>query len=189
MPFADVEKNLQYIKMKDPRLGEAIKGLLDGLTTVAQQSNTSPSALPTAPPPVNAVSVAAQNGHMTVSVSDANQVFRDIHYYAEHSDNPQFAAGTVQVVHMGHSRNSVPIPIGNQTRYVRVYSAYGLGPPSSPVYHGSQGQPKAVAGGGSDSGPAFLPSQGSGTGAAGQALQGPGVQPFRSPTGKSPIRS
>jgi hypothetical protein len=186
MPFSDIEKNLNYIKQKDARLGEAIKGLLDGLMSVASQSNTSPQQPPSAPPPVNGVSVAARNGQMTISVTDTNQVYRDIHYYAEHADNPQFQ--NPQIVHMGHSRNSLPIPIGNQTRYVRVYSSYGLGPPSAPVYHGSQAQPLPVAGGGADAGPSFLPSQGSGTGPTGVGLQGPGVQPFRSTTGKPPVR-
>ena len=184
MPFSDVEKNLQYIKTKDVRLYEAVKGLLDGLNTVAQQTNAATSGQPVAPPPVNGVSVTGANGHLTVSIHDSNTIYRGIGYFAEHADNPQFT--NPQIVPMADARN-VTIPVGNQTRYVRVYSSYPFSPPSQAVYHGGA-QPIGVNGGGADSGPSFLPSQGSGTGIAGQGLQGPGQNQFRSPNGIPPVR-
>jgi hypothetical protein len=87
-----------------------------------------------------------------------------------------------------HDSRNISIPVGNQARYVRVFSSYSESAPSAPVYHGGAASPKAVNGGGSGPGPAFLPSQGSGTGAAGQGLSGPGPVPFRSATGAPPTR-
>lgn len=179
-------RNLDYLKSKDVRLYEALSDIIGGVDTHGQQANLNATGQPIPPPQVNGVRATAQNGHMTVAITDNNQIYSGIQYFVEHADNPQFT--NPQIVHLGDRRNSDPIYVGNQTRYVRAYSSYPFSAPSQAVYHGLKTQPTAVAGGGSDSGPAFLPSQGSGTGGAGQGLQGPGQFPFRSANGKPPIR-
>lgn len=177
-------RNLDYLKSKDIRLHETITDLIKGIGTIEQQVSGNANGNPAAPPAVNGVQVTAANGYLHVAITDNNQIYRGVKYFAEHADNPQFT--NPQIVPMGDSRNTT-IAVGNQTRYVRVYSAYPFSPPSAPVYHGGS-QPIGVNGGGADSGPNFLASQGSGTGAAGQGLTGPGQTAFRSPTGKPPIR-
>ncbi len=186
-------KNSAYIRSlasKDfpdlgARLYEALNDLASQMATTQQQTNSNGKGQPNPPPAVNGVQVTGRAGYLHVAVTDNNQIYRGIRYYVEHADNPNFT--DPHIVPMHDSRN-VSIPVGNQTRYVRVYSAYNGSAPSPAVYHGSAALPTAVNGGGADSGPEFLPSQGSGTGAAGQGLSGPGPVPFRSATGAAPVR-
>lgn len=189
----DLYKNQAYIRAlhspEFPDLGaklhEAIMDIATRTVTLAQQTNSNLTGQPAPPPAVNGVNVTGQDGYLHVAVTDQNQIFRGVQYFAEHADNPHFT--DPHIVPMGASRN-VSIPVGNQTRYVRVYSAYGATGPSSPVYHGSQVAPLPVSGGGSGPGPLLLPSQGSGTGAAGQGISGPGPIPYRTDTGVPPVR-
>jgi hypothetical protein len=166
-------------------LYEALQAIQQQATTHEQQTNSNPKGAPQPPPPVDGVKVTGRDGYLHVAITDNGQIFRGIRYYCEHADNPHFT--DAQIVPMHDSRN-VSIPVGNQARYVRVFSAYSESASSAPVYHGGAAAPKAVNGGGSGPGPAFLPSQGSGTGAAGQGLSGPGPVPFRSATGAPPVR-
>ncbi len=178
-------RNLQHIRNKDPKLYEALRDIIQQHTTLAQQVNGNGLGNPNPPPSVSSVNVSGRDGFMHVAISDQNPIYRGVRYFAEHADNPHFT--NPQIVPMGDSRN-VNIPIGNQTRYVRVYSSYISSPPSSAVYHGSQTQPLPVQGGGPGPGPDFLPSEGSGTGVPSQGLTGPGITPFRSTDGIPPTR-
>ena len=168
------------------KLYEALTDLATRITVGAQQTNGNQTGEPIPPPQVSGVKVSGQNGYIHVAIVDNNQnLYRGIRYYAEHADNQAFR--DPHIVPMHDSRN-ITIPVGNQTRYVRVYSAYPSSAPSAPVYHGGA-VPIPVNGGGTDSGPMFLSSQGSGTGAAGEGLSGPGPIPYRSDIpGKPPIR-
>ena len=179
-------RNLNEIRSRDPKLYEALSDIIQHHDTLTQQMNANGVGNPAPPPTPNGVQVTGQNGYLHVAVTDQNPIYRGIRYFAEHADNPHFT--NPHVVPMGDSRN-VTIPVGNQTRYVRVYSSYISSQPSEPVYHGTQVQPTPVNGGGAHSGPNFLPSQGSGTGDAGVGLQGPGKTPFRSTDGVPPVRS
>jgi|SRR5882762_1055407 len=187
-----ITKNLNYLRgMSSPdmpdlgsKLYEVFQGILQQNQNVQMQTNTNPDGTPAAPPQVNGVQVSGANGYLHVAVNDTNDVYSGVQYFAEHSDNPNFT--DPQIVPMGASRN-VNIPVGDQNRYVRVYSSYGSSPPSSPVYHGGV-VPASVNGGGTNSGPAFLPSQGSGTGLPGEGISGNGQIPFRSQNGKPPTR-
>lgn len=173
------------IKAKDVKLYEALTDIINGVNTHEQQGNLNATGQPIAPPQVTGVNVTGANGYLHVAVTDANQnLYRGIQYFAEHASTAQFT--DTHTVPMGTARN-VTIPVGNQTRFVRVYSSYASSPPSGPVYHGGA-QPIAVNGGGTDSGPQFLASEGTGTGPARTALQGPGLNPFRSKTGAAPVR-
>jgi len=167
------------------KLAEALQDIALQASNGQQQTNANPTGQPQPPPPVQGISVSAQNGYMHVAIKDQSPIYRGVRYYVEHADNPQFT--NPQIVALHDVRN-VTIPVGNQKRYVRAYSAYSSSEPNAPIYHGSSVEPIAVAGGGAHDGPAFLPSQGSGTGPAGAGLQGPGKEPFRPVAGKPPIR-
>jgi hypothetical protein len=184
-------RNLSYIrsmKPDDPQMGsrlyEALQDLITHDRNLASQTNANPQGPSQPPPAVNGVQVSAQNGFMHVAITDNNEVYRGIRYYAVHSLSNQFS--NPQIVPMGDSRN-VTIAIGNQTRHVGVYSSYLNSPPSPMVIHGGS-TPIPVSGGGSDAGPLFLDGQGSGTGSSGVAHSGPGPIAFRSKTGSPPIR-
>lgn len=167
------------------RLYEALSDLNQQHVTLAQQVNGSGQGQPGPPPAVNSLKVTGQNGHFDIKIQDGNPIYRDVHYYVEHADNPHFSNPTT--IHLGHSRDH-NIFLGNVTRYWRAYSAYASSPPGPPAYHGGATSPSPVSGGGQVGGPEFQLSQGSGTGQPGQGLQGPGVIPFRSASGAPPKR-
>ena len=178
-------RNLDYIRDKDERLYEALSDIITHYTTQGQQTNSNAVGQPAPPPAVSSVNVTGRGGYLHVAINDQGNIYRGIRYYVEHADNPHFTDAIN--VPMGDSRN-VSIAVGNQTRYVRAYSAYISSGPSEAVYHGSQVQPTAVSGGGTSEGPLFLPSQSSGTAIPGQGISGPGPVPFRSETGIPPVR-
>lgn len=186
-------RNLDYLRSlasKDfPDLGaklyEALTDLNQQHQNLVQQVNGNGSGQPAAPPQINGLSVTAQNGHFSIAIQDNNDIYRDVHYYVEHADNPAFT--NPQVIHLGHTRNHTFFA-GNVTRYFRAYSAYASSPAGKAVYHGSQVAPLPVSGGGAIGGPSYTDSQGSGTGAAGQGLSGPGPVPFRTSNGVPPKR-
>lgn len=187
-------RNLAYIRslatkeMPDigQKLAEALQSIADAHNNVEQQTNGNGSGNPQAPPQIHALSVTAQNGHFQVAITDHNQnLYRGVQYFVEHADNPNFT--NPHIVHMGTSRN-MNLFLGNTSRYWRAYSSYPWSGPSSPVYHGGAGSPAIVSGGGSVGGPGFATSQGSGTGAAGVGISGPGPIPYRTTTGKPPVR-
>ena len=167
------------------KLAEALQSIARQATNLEQQTNSNPAGEPQAPPTPNSLQVTGQNGHFNIAIKDNSAIYRGINYWVEHADNPHFTNPVI--VPLGQSRNA-NLFLGNVSRYWRAYSSYSSSPPSDPVYHGTQGQPHLVNGGGSVGGPDFLPSESSGTGTAGQGLQGPGVAPFRSPTGVPPVR-
>lgn len=153
-----------------------------------QQGNFNMTGSPIAPPKVDALNVKGQNGHYTFSINDNNtNLFRGVNYYIEHSTDPNFS--NPQKIHVGDPRDHT-VFLGSGKRYFRAYSAYAASPSSQPTYYGTQAQPTAVDAGGSIGGPAELPVQGSGTGPSGPdgGGSGPGPVPYRSVTGKPPIR-
>jgi hypothetical protein len=185
--------NLDWLRTVTPkdapdlgaRLYETISALNQKHETLAQQVNGNGKGQPAAPPGIAGLTVSAQNGHFTASISDNSQIYRGVNYWLEHSDSPHFINPIVE--DLGQSRNWHDF-LGNTTRYFRAYSSYASTPPGPPAYHGSQVAPLPVAGGGTAGPPAWLASQGSGTGAPGQGLTGPGIIPFRSANGKPPVR-
>ena len=167
------------------KLFEALSDIAQQHQTLAQQVNGNPTGGPLPPPAIDGLKVKAQNGHFQISIAHGGEFYRDVHYYVEHADNPQFT--DAHTIHLGHSRNH-NIFLGNVTRYWRAFAAYPTSAAGSPVYHGGPVAPLAVSGGGAAGGPAFLASQGSGTGNPTDALSGPGPVAFRSITGAPPIR-
>ena len=181
-------KNASFLRtLHDGKLLEALESLATQVSNLQQQTNANGTGQPQAPPTIGGLKVTGQNGHFNIAISDpSNPIYRDVHYWVEHADNPHFL--NPHVIHMGQSRNH-NLFLGNVTRYFRAFSSYSSSPPSSPVYHNnSQGTPMAVQGGGSVGGPLFTESQSSGTGSPGEGLQGPGVKAFRSTNGAPPSR-
>jgi len=178
-------RNLDYLRQKDPRLYEALSDIIQQHRTLVEQVNGNSNGAPLPPPSIAGMKVTANNGHFNIAIQDGGKIYRDVHYYVEHADNPNFT--NPSIIHLGHTRNH-DIYLGNVTRYWRAYSSYSSSPPGVPAYHGSRRSPIAVVGGGNDAGPMFQPSEGSGTGGRGQGLSGPGPVPFRSDTGVPPIR-
>jgi hypothetical protein len=99
-------------------------------------------------------------GHAYFQITDNGNIQRGVNYFVAHSDNPAFT--NAHVLHLGASRNGVPLYIGNSTRYFAAYHGYqGSDKMSPPVYHGGS-NPAAVTGGGTS--PATFPdSTGCGT--------------------------
>lgn len=183
-------KNLSYLRGLPEfgqKLAEALTSIGAAHDTITEQVNGNSDGNPLPPPSINSLNVKAENGFAHVSVVDNNDIYRGIRYYVEHADNPQFT--NPQIVPMQDSRNTV-VPIGNSARYFRAYSAYSPSSPSAPVYHGGSSGPVPVFGGGPFGPPPWQESQGSGTGPSGNnaGLSGPGTTPFRSATGRPPIR-
>lgn len=180
-------KNLEYLRtLHDGKLAEALESIAGGINNTIQQTNSNGSGSPQAPPTIGGLKVTGQNGHFNIAITDNSPIYRDVHYWIEHADNPHFL--NPHVVHMGQSRNH-NLFLGNVTRYFRGFSSYSSSPPSPAVYHSNaQGRPMGVQGGGSVGGPLFTLGQSSGTGNTGEGLQGPGVAPFRSTTGVPPSR-
>ena len=167
------------------RIVEALDDIYQQHSNLAQQVNGNSTGSPQAPPQVAGLKATGQNGHFNLAITDASPIFRDVHYWVEHSPDPHFT--NPHVVHMGQSRN-FNLFLGNVTRYFRAFSSYSSSPPSAPVYHGTATTPLPVQGGGAVGGPLFTDAQSSGTGTPGQGLQGPGIAPFRSPNGVPPSR-
>jgi hypothetical protein len=131
------------------------------------------------------VNVSQANGHFSVSVTDHNDVYRQVSYYVEHDTDPNFTNPIT--VPMGTSRN-MNLFLGNGARYFRAYSAYPNSAPSQAVYHGTSAAPAVVLGDGTIGPPPVVASQGSGTGPQRVGLEGPGISPWRSANGAPPVR-
>lgn len=187
-------KNLEYIKalsFKEApdfglKLGELLISMAQGVNNIEQQTNSSATDAPQAPPAINALTVKASSGHFDIQINhEGAQFYRGVQYFLEHDSSPQFSAP--HIVDLGTSRNASMF-LGDTTRYFRAYAAYPGSKPGPIIYHGTQGQPQAVRGGGNVPGAHFGDSQGSGTGTAGQGHSGPGPVPYRTSTGRPPTR-
>lgn len=187
-------RNLDYIKAitfeQAPQFGqklaELIQQIAQGVNNIEQQTNSNATGQPQTPPAINSLNVTASNGHFQIAINhEGAQFYRGVQYFVEHSDSPAFT--DPHTIPLGTSRNA-NVFLGNATRFFRAFAAYPSSPPGPIVYNGGAAQPQAVVGGGSVPGPAFAASQGSGTGTAAQGHSGPGPIPFRTSTGKPPVR-
>lgn len=170
------------------RLATILTNVVNGANTMEQQGNFNMTGSPIAPPKVDALTVKGQNGHYSLSIQDNNtNLVRGVNYYVEHDTDPNFT--NPQKIHIGDPRDH-QVFLGSGKRYFRAYSAYQASPSSQTVYHGTETQPIGVDAGGDIGPPASLLVQGSGTGPSGPdgGGSGPGPVPFRSTTGKPPVR-
>ncbi len=138
---------------------------------ISEQGNYNPQGQPEAPPPVQGITVSAENGFHTVTLTDQNSgTRRGVNYWLERDTSPDFP--NPHPIDLGQSRHHTE-QLGNGTYYWRGFNSYGSSAATKPVYHGGT-TPIGVNAGGSIGPPPSLPSQGSGTGAPGQGLVGPG---------------
>ena len=159
------------------KLVQALKDLRTLIQNVGQQTNATPHAQQTPPPPqVNALKVTAGAGIAHIQITDENAIYRGISYHVQYSTDPGFSAPVT--AHLGPSRD-LRIPVGTQPLYYRAFSDYPTSAPSPPVYHGGA-VPSAVAALG-ESQPPIPAGQGSGTGFASQ-ISGHGPVPYRGAT-------
>ena len=176
--------NTEAMRQLGPKLYQAFLSHQTAINNVELQTNSDTSGQPTSPPAINNLVVTGQNGHFSYEITDHNEMYRGVHYFIEHADNPQFTNPTQ--IHVGPSRNG-SIFLGSGSRYFRAYSSYGTSPSGPPVYHGGAA-PAPVAGGGLVGGPRITNNQGSGTGAPGVGLVGFGPVQYRTTTGVPPTR-
>lgn len=184
----DYFKNVTFKEYPDfgARLYELLSNAQQGVTNIEQQTNSNAQGDPPPPPAINALMVSANDGHFQIGINhEGAEFYRGVQYFIDHADNPNFI--NAHTIDLGTTRNH-SIFLGNATRYWRAYAAYPGSKPGPMAYHGSPSQPKPVNGGGSIQGPAFSRSQSSGTGTTGQTGQGPGTIPYRTSTGKPPVR-
>ncbi len=167
------------------RLYEALSDVDAQQKTIAQQTNTDPTGQPLPPPAIDGLSVTGQNGHFHLQIQHGGEFYRGVQYHAEYADNPSFHKP--HAIDMGTSREHT-VSLGNGTYYWRAFAAYASSPAGPVAYHGGAHSPQPVSGGGIVGPPALLDPQGSGTGAPGEGLSGPGPIPFRTSTGRPPIR-
>lgn len=187
-------RNLDFIRSLPPgvtlqelgtRLYEALSDVDAQQKTIAQQTNANPTGQPLPPPAIDGLTVTGQNGSFHVQIQHGGEFYRGVQYHVEHADNPSFQKP--HTIDLGSSREHT-VFLGNGTHYWRAFAAYGSSPAGPPAYHGGPHSPQPVSGGGIVGPPAFLDPQGSGTGAPGEGLSGPGPIPFRTSTGRPPIR-
>ena len=167
------------------RLYEALEDLNAQHQSIAQQVNGNSTGQPLPPPAIDSLTVTGQNGHFHAQIQHNAEFYRGIKYHLEYADNASFH--NPRAVDIGSSREHTMF-LGNGTYYFRAFAAYESSPPGPPAYHGGAHSPQPVSGGGSIGGPAFLPPQGSGTGKPGEGLSGPGPIPFRTSSGRPPVR-
>lgn len=168
--------NLEWIRMKDPKLLETIQALAQHVENLSNNSVSGTQGDYPAPSPIGAISVQAADGIFDVKLTDNGPIRRGIGYFAEYSTEPHFTNPIV--VHMGTSRNWRG-QLGNLSVYWRAYHGYQGSKPSDPVYFGGS-TPTQVVGGGA-AGPTLQSSSGSGTASSSgeQGAQGWGIQAQR----------
>jgi hypothetical protein len=163
-------RNRQFISDKHSEIGQALDDIIEQISSVARQTNSSLSAAETPPPPTpSQLVVTASQGIFEARIHDTNPVNRGINYFLEYSRNPAFNSPIT--VDLGQARNYRG-HLGNQILYWRAHSSYPTSQRSYPVYHGTSINPIAVVGGGAIMGPEPLDSSGSGTSYGGTGTDG-----------------
>lgn len=161
---------LEYVRAKDPRLGDALQKIVEEINRVHTQPG---SANIPAPPTIGLLTVTASNGFFSVSINDPagqTQANLGLHYFLEWSTDPNFANPAPTVEDIGAARGEY-LYIGNLTTYWRAYSQFRNSSVRSPfVYFGSAQNPTAVVGGGVAGG--TPPGGGSGSGGGGGGFGG-----------------
>ena len=166
------------------RMHELFSDLQRGFNAVEQQTNSNAGGHPTAPPPLQGMTVQPHEHGFDVSIQHEGDFYRGVRYYVAYADNPHFANARTFPMH--DSRNAV-LPLGSRTLYFQAHAAYPWSGPTAPVYHGGT-LPVPVTGG-SAAPVALLPSEGCGTSKPGEPPAGPGQAAFRSAKGAPPVRS
>ncbi len=162
-------RELAQISQRDSVLGYLISKVIDAVNRTAQNAAVSPVGEVQAPKPPDSVAVTTGGEMMHVSITHTGPLHRNIRYFTEISNNPQFSQPLI--VDHGSSRTSHPIPLPTknasgvvQSYYVRSYAQYPSSQPSAPTIVGGIGAPTAFQMSGNTQ-MTLLPSNGSGTAA------------------------
>lgn len=158
---------LTELSNQNPRLGQLLQNVIDGINTLAKNTASSAVGDMAAPKAPDSVAVTTGGEYMHVSISHSGQLQRNIRYFTEVSTTPNFSQPIV--IDHGSSRTSHPFPLptktaagATQSYYVRSYAQYPGSGPSEKTVVGGVGSPTAFTMGGS-TGMNLLPSTGSGT--------------------------
>ena len=180
--------NLAFLRSAKPdhpeygaRLYEALKYIEQSHNNVEQQTNANATGVPSAPPPLQALTITPTETGVHASINHQGEFYRGIEYHLAYADNPHFT--NPFPVSIGPAREA-DIPTGTKTLYWQAIGQYPTGDPTNPVFHGGA-TPQAVTGG--TKSPLGL-SQGSGTGLPGAQIAGYGPTQFVSKTGVPPPR-
>jgi hypothetical protein len=148
-------RHMHDIATANPKLGQCLDDVVAAIGSISDGAAVSPHGSPlSAPPPVTAISVTAQNGISHVTWSDGTApIAKGIQYHLEVDTDPAFPSP--HVISTGPSRGWRG-SLGGGPLYYRVMSQYPGGPASKPLAH-----PVAVDAGGLAGPP--LTSTGSGT--------------------------
>jgi hypothetical protein len=155
---------------KDPRLGQLLQTVIDGVNTLA--TNTASSAVGSIAPPKapDSIRVSVGGEYMHVSHSLSGPIDRGIQHITEVSTTSSFAEGTTITIDHGCSRTSHPFPLptqdanGNTLGYfVRGFAQYPGSQPSEKYTVGGSSSPTKFTMTGTTQ-LTLQPSHGSGTG-------------------------
>lgn len=162
------------------RLHELVSDLVSNQNQIAQQTNSSLTGTPAAPPaPQSMTATPTEVGHH-ISIAHDDDFYQGAVYHVESSESSSFTNPFPE--YTGPSRE-INLATGSQNLYFRAFTSYINSANSTPVFHGGS-TPTPVKGG------TNVPrgtSQGGGTGRPGSGLSGYGPLPFRG--SKPPQRS
>ena len=168
MPALDGGNLLAQIEKENPTLGKLLRTrIIPAINQTASAAGVAPVGNIQTPNAPNAISVKTQGEMVHVSISDANEVQRGVHYFTEADTNPAFPQPIV--IHHGPSRTPAPFTLPTNDDggtkhnwYLRTYAQYPGGQPSPVVSYGGNGNPLAIQLAGTTN-MTLNPSTGSGT--------------------------
>jgi len=170
--YLDGGVELNKVENQDADMGRLLRRILEGINTLAVNTQSSATGETQAPKPPNMVSAKVSGEQMHIAIDHTGSLNRNIRYFTEISQNdPSFAAPIV--IDHGSSRTSHPIILptyldGGSTKvnyYIRSYAQYPASQPSAPTLTVG---PIQMAG---STQMTLLPSRGSGT-ASNSGFQG-----------------
>jgi hypothetical protein len=170
----DIGRFISKIRQMSPVLGLALEELQTGINNMGNSIAVNPTGKLPPPPPIESVSVKANNGLVHIVATHNAPIQKGIQYIAEADTNPAFTQP--HPIDMGASRSHFALLPGMdddsnpQSWYVRVFAQYPGSDPSEHTYFGSKFTPTAVTPGGTTT-LTPIPSTGSGT-SSGTGLQG-----------------
>lgn len=176
-------RNLDWLRTLDltkppadfgPRMYELVKDLNRNDETLETQTNSNLAGIPSAPPPLQAVTVTPTSVGHHVSINHGGEYYRGLYYHVESADNPHFT--NPFPAYSGPARE-IDLATGNQALYFQAFASYQNSANTDPVFHGGI-TPAPVTGG---TNVARGTSQGSGTGRPGMGRSGFGPVPFLGP--------
>lgn len=172
------------------KLEQEVLKIVNAVSNIARQTNATTQGEMTAPPKISELNVTAtSSGFHSIQIVD-NEPPQGTVYHIEASSTPNFANPQPVVSNTPYRNSPISHFVGTAGLYYRAYSSFLGGPPSPPVYFGSQAAPTLVqaAGASVTPGPTPLPSTGSGSGTS-QLPQGatgfgssPGSEDFAAPS-------